>query len=221
MAYSAEHLENSRKAGFEPLDVLHAVLSSLLELRGQSVELLDCGCGTGFFTRQYAKIDGVNTVGVDIDEPLLQAAREIAEKEGVRASFEKGDITQLPYASDRFDVVASDILLESFDDKALPIGELVRVCRPGGKVLCMEPNYQSYVHYDPRRSESENLSVIRAENKRHPFGAGVVLPDIMRRAGLKDIRLVPWLWGGLKPASDGTLILDGIDVYLVCGIKGA
>ncbi len=41
MAYTVEHLENSRQR-FEPLPVLRAVLGALLELDGGPVKLLDC-----------------------------------------------------------------------------------------------------------------------------------------------------------------------------------
>lgn len=198
MAYTVEHLENSRAEGFGPLPVLRAVLAAMLELDGRPVRLLDCGCGTGFFTRQYAQLPGVTAEGLDMDETLLSAARELAEKEGLPVEFVQGDITKLPYPDNSFDVVASDILLEIFPDKTVPIGELVRLCRPGGRVLCMEPNYLSAVHYDPRLTAEDNRLWIQFQQAGRAFGAGVELPDAMRRSGLEDLQIVPWLWGGLK-----------------------
>ncbi len=198
MGYTVEHLETSRAQGFEPLPVLRAVLAAMLELDGRPVRLLDCGCGTGFFTRQYARLPGVTAVGLDMDETLLSAARTLAEKEGLSITFTQGDIKSLPYPDNSFDVVASDILLEIFPDKTVPIGELVRVCRPGGRVLCMEPNYLSAVHYDPRLTDGDNRLWIQYHQAGRAFGAGVELPDAMRRSGLEDLQIVPWLWGGLR-----------------------
>ena len=218
MQYTVEHLETSRAKGFEPLDVFRAILKSLLGLNGQDVKLLDCGCGTGFFTRQYAQITGVHANGIDIDDDLLAAAKQIASENNLTIKFEKADICHLPYEDNSFDVVACDIMLEIFDDKSVPIKEMLRVCKPNGKVVCIEPNYQSYVYYDPRIPEEENMRRIRADNKQHAFGPGVTIADAMRKAGLKDIKLVPWLWGGLQDAGI-TLILSGIDVYIVCGNK--
>ena len=40
----------------------------------------------------------------------------------------------------------------------------------------------------------------------------------MRRAGLRDIQLVPWLWGGPRQTK-GRIVLSGIDVYIVRGVK--
>lgn len=202
MAYTADHLENSRAEGFGPLPVLRAALAAMLELKVGPVRLLDCGCGTGFFTRQYARLPGVTAVGLDMDETLLAAARELAEKEGLSIEFVQGDITKLPYPDGGFDVAASDILLEIFPDKTVPIKELVRVCRPGGRVLCMEPNYLSAVHYDPRLTAGDNRLWIQYNQTGRAFGAGVELPDAMRRSGLEDLQIVPWLWGGLKEDRD-------------------
>lgn len=197
MAYTVEHLERSRAEGFGPLPVLRAALGEMLGLDGQPVRLLDCGCGTGFFTRQYARLPGVAAVGLDMDETLLSAARELAAGEGLSIEFARGDITKLPYPDGSFDVVASDILLEIFPDKTVPVRELVRVCRPGGKVLCMEPNYLSVVHYAPRLTAEDNRLWIQYHQAGRAFGAGVELPDAMRRSGLEDLQVVPWLWGGL------------------------
>ena len=197
MGYTVEHLEKSRAAGFQPLPVLRAVLGELLGLKGESAALLDCGCGTGFFTRQYARLPGVTATGLDMDETLLAAARDIAAGEGLDIRFVQGDITALPYPEASFDAAVCDILLEIFPDKTAPIGELCRVCRPGGRVLCMEPNYRSAVYYDPRLTSGDNRLWIDWMQAGRAFGAGVELPEAMARCGLEDIQIVPWLWGGV------------------------
>lgn len=213
MAYSVEFLESSRAAGFGPLPVLRAVLGAMLELDGRPVRLLDCGCGTGFFTRQYARLPGVAATGLDLDEGLLSAARTLADREGLDIRFLAGDITRLPFPEGSFDLVTSDILLEIFPDKTVPIGELFRVCKPGGRVLCMEPNYLSAVRYDPRLSPEDNRLRAQLDSLGRDFGAGVELPEAMRRVGLEDLQLVPWLWGGvsLSPGGQGE---EGISQYL-------
>lgn len=103
------------------------MLGELLGLTGKPVDLLACGCGTGFFSRQYARLPGVSVTGIDLDEPLLNAARELSRQEGHLIQFERGDITDLPFQDGSFDTVTSDILLEIFPDKLLPISEMVRV----------------------------------------------------------------------------------------------
>ena len=262
MAYTVEHLESTRAAKLPPLNVFRAVLSELLGLTEKHVDLLDCGCGTGFFSRQYARLPGVSVTGIDLDETLLNAAQELAQQEGLPIHFKQGDITSLPFPDGNFDAVTSDILLEIFPDKALPIGEMTRVCKPGGQVLCIEPNYRSTVYYDPRLSPEDNQLWAEYHRLGRAFGAGVELPDAMRRVGLENIQLVPWLWGGLERSNTmeaepflqdqnaglerglalgalsqkeaetyralfrrtaaltgDALVLNGIDLYLVCGHK--
>lgn len=201
MAYTVEHLESTRAAKLPPLNVFRAVLSELLGLTGKHVDLLDCGCGTGFFSRQYARLPGVSVTGIDLDTLLLNAARELAQQEGLPIHFEQGDITALPFQDGSFDAVTSDILLEIFPDKTLPIGEMTRVCKPGGQILCIEPNYRSTVFYDPRLSPEDNQLWCEYHHLGRAFGAGVELPDTMHRVGLKDIQIVPWLWGGIEPSN--------------------
>lgn len=175
-------------------------MGELLGLTGKPVDLLDCGCGTGFFSRQYARLPGVSVTGIDLDEPLLNAARELSRQEGHLIQFERGGITDLPFQDGSFDTVTSDILLEIFPDKLLPFSEMVRACKPGGRVLCIEPNYRSTVYYDPRLSPEDNQLWCRYHRSGRAFGTGVELPDAMRRAGLKNIQLVPWPWSGLEPS---------------------
>ena len=221
MGYTVEHLETTRAKGFGPLPVLRAAMAAMLELDGRPARLLDCGCGTGFFTRQYARIPGVTAVGLDMDETLLAAARELAAREGLSVEFVRGDITALPYPDNSFDCAASDILLEIFPDKTIPIGELARVCRPGGRVLCMEPNYLSAVHYDPRLTAEDNRLWIQYHQAGRAFGAGVELPDAMRRSGLEDIQLIPWLWGGIQEEEEQTEedFLQEQEAWLAQGIQ--
>lgn len=265
MGYTPEHLEASRAQKLPPLNVFRAILTELLSLTGEPTRLLDCGCGTGFFSRQYAQLPGVTVTGTDLDETLLAAAREFAQRENLPIQFEQGDITALPYLGESFDAVTSDILLEIFPDKTVPIGEMTRVCRSGGRVLCIEPNYRSTVYYDPRLSPEDNQLWCEYHRLHRAFGAGVELPDAMRRVGLTDIQIVPWLWGGLETSNalqserflqeqsaglerglelgimslqeaevyrslfhrsaaaqgEDALVLSGIDLYLVCGIKPA
>ena len=197
MGYTVEHLETSRAEGFQPLPVLRAVLGELLGFAEAPAALLDCGCGTGFFTRQYARLPGISATGLDMDETLLAAARDIAAAEGLDIPFVQGDITCLPFPDGSFDAAASDILLEIFPDKTVPIGELCRVCRPGGRVLCMEPNYRSAVYHAPRLTSEDNRLWIDWMQAGRAFGAGVELPEAMARCGLQDVQIVPWLWGGV------------------------
>jgi len=107
-------------------------VADALELApGQRV--LDVACGTGVFTREAATRiapDG-SIVGVDINEGMLAvAARNAPELEWRRAAAET-----LPFADGSFDRVANLFGLMFFEDRSRAISEMLRVLRPGGRLV--------------------------------------------------------------------------------------
>jgi SAM-dependent methyltransferase len=78
---------------------------------------------------------GLEATGVDIAENLVQAARDRAAAENLPARFDQGDAEALPYEDGSFDVVAS-IFGAMFAPRPDRVAaELMRVCRPGGRIL--------------------------------------------------------------------------------------
>jgi SAM-dependent methyltransferase len=93
------------------------------------LEVCDAGCGTGrFMTRLEA--EGARVVGVDADPPSLAVART-----RVTGELVEGDVHQLPFDDDHFDVTVAVTVCEFAADPAQVIAELVRVTRPGGRVV--------------------------------------------------------------------------------------
>ncbi len=97
------------------------------------MKVLDVACGTGNLSLPAARA-GAEVTGVDIAANLLQKATELAAQEKLSARFEEGDAEQLPYAEGSFDVVMT-MFGAMFAPRAQQTGlELVRVCRPGGRI---------------------------------------------------------------------------------------
>jgi len=96
-------------------------------------ELLDVACGSGQLALWAAR-DGVKVTGVDIASNLVQRANARASAEGLSARFVEGDAENLPFADASFDVVTSLIGAMFAPRPELVARELVRVCRPGGKI---------------------------------------------------------------------------------------
>jgi SAM-dependent methyltransferase len=96
--------------------------------------LLDVGCGAGQLAIPAARM-GLEATGVDIAANLVARARERAAAEGLSARFDEGDAEALPYEDGSFDIVAS-IFGAMFAPRPERVAaELLRVCRPGGRVL--------------------------------------------------------------------------------------
>lgn len=69
-------------------------LISVLKSRACGVNGLDIGCGNGYFTRALIRA-GYSVTGVDVSAQMLDTAKKLAVKEGIRAEFLLGDITKL------------------------------------------------------------------------------------------------------------------------------
>ena len=114
---------------------LEIVFDELLggeDIRGR--QLLDVGCGTGWFS-QCAVQRGAYVTSLDIGLSLLQQTRAKADTDLVAA-----DACALPFRTGMFDVVVSSECIEHTLDPRLAAAEICRVTRPGGLVLITVPN---------------------------------------------------------------------------------
>ena len=99
--------------------------------RGEKV--LDVACGTGNLAVPAARRGAVVT-GVDIAPNLLEQARKWAEVENLEIQFDEGDAENLPYGDASFDTVVSMFGAMFAPRPERVAAELIRVCRPGGRV---------------------------------------------------------------------------------------
>jgi SAM-dependent methyltransferase len=95
--------------------------------------VLDVACGSGNLAIPAARA-GATVTGVDIATNLLEQARVRAASEGLTIQFDEGDAESLPYDDAAFDVVVSMFGAMFAPRPELVAAELVRVCRPGGRI---------------------------------------------------------------------------------------
>ena len=96
--------------------------------------MLDVACGAGQIAIPAARA-GVRVTGIDIASNLIEQARERAAAEGVDAQFDEGDAEMLPYEDASFDLVVSLIGAMFAPRPDRVAAELLRVCRPGGRIV--------------------------------------------------------------------------------------
>jgi SAM-dependent methyltransferase len=88
-------------------------------------EILDVGCGTGWFTRRMAELPGLDVTGLDLNDESLRYARERDEK----SAYLEADACALPFGPKCFDRVLSVTALCFIADWPLALAEIVRVTR--------------------------------------------------------------------------------------------
>lgn len=97
--------------------------------------LLECGCGSGeLLARLRSRYPNIALFGLDLGRGgLTVAANEQLSENSL--SLIEGDLTTLPAASDQFDRVLCSSVLWYVPEPHLAIAEMVRVLKPGGKIV--------------------------------------------------------------------------------------
>jgi SAM-dependent methyltransferase len=100
----------------------------------EGTKVLDVACGAGQVALPAARA-GARVTGVDIATNSLAQARERAVAAGLDVGFDEGDAEHLPYADASFDMVISLFGAMFAPRPELVAAELIRVCRPGGRIV--------------------------------------------------------------------------------------
>ena len=125
-----------------PLEDFHSLgriaTAQLGQLAGVSAEdrVLDAGSGIGGTARFLAAEIGCHVTGVDLTAEYCETADWLNTATGLssRIDIRRADVTELPFADGRFDVVISQHVQMNVADKPRLYAEARRVLRPGGRL---------------------------------------------------------------------------------------
>jgi ubiquinone/menaquinone biosynthesis C-methylase UbiE len=110
------------------------LLSQMANLT-QEDEVLDVACGSGIVACVFAPMVRQVT-GIDLTPAMLEQAHIMSKQRGLtNLSWQQGDIEALPFADASFSLVLSRYAFHHFLHPELVLAEIVRVCRPGGRIL--------------------------------------------------------------------------------------
>jgi SAM-dependent methyltransferase len=144
--------------------------------------VLDVACGPGLVALALAE-SAQHVTGLDITPAMLDKARELQRARGLaNLSWVLGRADALPYANDSFDVVVTRFSFHHFTDPAKGLAEMMRVCRPGGRVVVCDV----YTSSPEQSREYDRLEKLRDPSHVHALPLGE-LRGLMRGAGLLGV----------------------------------
>lgn len=104
----------------------------------RSAAVLDAGTGTGANLRLLRQLEFENLSAVDFSEEAIRHCRDKGLGE-----VQQGDLCDLPYPDESFQLLLATDILEHIDDDAKAAAELARVLAPGGAALLTVPAFPS------------------------------------------------------------------------------
>ena len=127
-------------------------------------ELLYVGCGAGTAATKIVQEYQCRLVGVDLLEPMVESARQWAQRRGVseRMEFRVADAQDLPFDDNRFDVLICESVNTFVPDLDKAGREYARVVKPGGYVGLNEAVWADA----PPEAGSEALTALTGQTLR-------------------------------------------------------
>lgn len=181
--------------------------------------ILDIATGTGDFALESLSLKPTQIVGLDISSGMLEHGRVKMKKKGVDhiITMQQGDSEEIPYEDNYFDGLTVGFGVRNFENLEKGLGEMLRVVRPGGKLIILEfskpkkfPIKQLFAFY------SNNIIPILGKTISKDSNAYTYLPEsvaafpegkdfeyILAKVGYKDIRST-LVSGGIATIYAGT-----------------
>mmetsp|Transcript_35815 Transcript_35815/g.49707 ORF Transcript_35815/g.49707 Transcript_35815/m.49707 type:complete len:356 (+) Transcript_35815:122-1189(+) len=168
--------------------------------------MLDVGCGIGGSSRHIARKFGCKAKGITLSPRQAARANAISQEAGLQdVSFQVADALNQPFEDNSFDFVWSMESGEHMPDKDKFVGELARVCKPGGRILIV-----TWCHRVLKEGETElkpdEQSLLRNICDAYYLPAWCSIADYARIAeetGLRDMKTEDWsdevqpFWGAV------------------------
>lgn len=130
------------------------------------VRILEVGCGRGIALPVLDRLCTPRRLaGLDIDGELLMEAADNLREQGTGAELHRGDVRQMPFADDAFDVVIDFGTLYHIARSQTALEEIARVLAPGG-IFVYETKASQFLSH-PVRSRGRRLPALARHGLRH------------------------------------------------------
>jgi SAM-dependent methyltransferase len=170
---------------------------------GQS--LLDVGCGPGTITTDLARLVAPGpVVGIDASAEVIEQAEAHAAGSGLdNVRFEVGDLFNLTYGDDSFDVIYVHQVLQHLTDPVAALVELRRVLRPDGVLAARDGDFGAFTWSpaDPVLDRWMELYLAITSRNGHNALIGRELLAKARQAGFTGVAVSSSNWTYADPES--------------------
>ncbi len=181
--------------------------------------ILDIATGTGDFALEALSLQPTEVIGVDISEGMLSKGREKMVKRKVDhiISMRLGDSENLPFEDNYFDALTVGFGVRNFENLEKGLAEMLRVVRPGGKLLILEfskpkkfPVKQYYAFHSKyiipffgKRISKDDKAYAYLPESVAAFPEGVAMENILTKLGYKNVHST-LVSGGIATIYAGT-----------------
>lgn len=127
---------------------------------------------------------------MDASAVMIAEAQRRHAASGLPVAFTVGDAQHLAFADASFDCCRAERVLMHLDHPERALGEMVRVVRPGGKIVVFDMDWGMMFVDSPYQETTRTIIHAFSDDMRHGW-MGRSLPRLFQAAGLADITCVP------------------------------
>lgn len=166
------------------------LLFSTMLVPRKGEKILDVGCGVGHDCTILARSVGRNgwVIGIDRSETMIREAKKRAEPLKLPIEFCCGDAHHLEFPDNMFDACLAISTLMYVADSKRVISEMFRVLKPGGRLVALEPDWETLVMTAGHVPHTRTITKVIRQAVPNP-GIGHHLPVLFREAGLSHIHV--------------------------------
>jgi ubiquinone/menaquinone biosynthesis methyltransferase len=181
-------------------------------LLAKGERVVDLACGTGDIAFEAMR-SGASVIGLDVTKRMIELARAKSENlvggRVIAPRFLVADMTALPFTTSSVDVVSTGYGLRNVPELSVALAELVRVLKPGGRLLSLDFNrptsmvlrhaflaYMTLVGLAlgwALHRDSDTYRYIPESIKRYPGAEGIT--SLLRAVGFAQVRVIPLMLG--------------------------
>ena len=147
-------------------------------------KVLECACGTGLLSGVILK-RCKSLIATDFSANMLKRAKRKFGTSG-NVKFELADILKLRYPDESFDAVVAANVIHLLDEPYKALGELDRVCKPGGRIII--PTYMNKTESGKTNSVSGAIGKAGADFRRE--FTPVSYKRFFEEGGYKDVNYI-------------------------------